>query len=68
MDEFVRTAFGTTARSITHHLDSITRFLDHRATNASAESLNANMKLFRAIQKGVTDIAFFLFGLEKLFA
>lgn len=60
--------FGTAARSITHHLDSITRFFDHRATNASAESLNAKIKLFRAIQKGVTDIPFFLFRLEKLFA
>ena len=60
--------FGTAARTITHHLNSITRFFDHRATNASAESLNAKIKLFRAIQKGVTDIPFFLFRIEKLFA
>ncbi|OWP82972.1 transposase, partial [Flavobacterium davisii] len=37
-------------------------------TNANAESFNSKIKLFRANLRGVTDIKFFLFRLEKLFA
>ncbi|HEX9601116.1 MAG TPA: DDE transposase, partial [Mariniflexile sp.] len=37
-------------------------------TNANAESFNSKIKLFRANQRGVVDIKFFLFRMEKLFA
>ena len=60
--------FNTAAKSIEYHLDTITNFFNNRSTNASAESFNSKIKLFRANQKGVRDVKFFLFRLEKLFA
>lgn len=65
---YYKEEFATAANSVTNHLDTILNFFDHRSTNANAESLNAKIKLFRAIQKGVRDIPFFLFRLEKLYA
>lgn len=60
--------FNTAANSIKINLDSILNFFHNRSTNANAESFNAKLKGFRAIQRGVKDINFFLFRLEKLFA
>jgi hypothetical protein len=39
-----------------------------RSTNASAESFNAKVKVFRTQLRGVNDTAFFVFRLQKLFA
>jgi transposase-like protein len=50
------------------HKETILNFFDNRATNASAESFNVLIKLFRANQKGVRDTTFFLFRLSKLYA
>ncbi|MEB3402408.1 DDE transposase, partial [Flavobacterium psychrophilum] len=33
-----------------------------------AESFNSKIKLFRANQRGVVDVKFFLFRMQKLFA
>jgi hypothetical protein len=60
--------FASAANSIRWHKDTILNFFDNRATNASAESFNARIKLFRANQKGVRDTTFFLFRLSKLYA
>ena len=61
-------SFKTMARSIqTHYLD-ILNFFIHRSTNASAESFNAKIKAFRATQRGVRDVEFFLFRLSKIYA
>lgn len=60
--------FNIAANSINNHLDTILNFFDNRSTNANAESFNSKIKLFRANLRGVTDIKFFLFRLEKLFA
>jgi transposase len=49
-------------------MDEILNFFDHRSTNANAESFNSKIKGFRANLRGVTDVRFFLFRLEKLFA
>lgn len=65
---YVGEEFATAANSVSNHRDTILNFFDHRATNANAESFNAKIKMFRAIQKGVRDVPFFLFRLEKLFA
>ena len=43
-------------------------FLKNRNTNANAESFNSKIKGFRANLRGVTDVKFFFFRLEKLFA
>ena len=61
-------SFKTVARSIqTHYLD-ILNFFHNRSTNASAESFNAKVKAFRATQRGVRDVEFFLFRLSKIYA
>lgn len=62
------TEFNCAAKSIVYHLDTILNFFINRNTNANAESFNSKIKLFRAKQKGVRDVDFFLFRLEKLFA
>lgn len=60
--------FNTAANSINYHLETILNFFNNRNTNANAESFNAKIKLFRANQRGVVDVKFFLFRMEKLFA
>ena len=47
---------------------NILNFFNNRSTNASAESFNSKIKLFRANLRGVSDTTFFLFRLTKLFA
>jgi transposase len=60
--------FNTVVNSIEYHLNNILNFFDNRSTNANAESFNSKIKGFRANLRGVTDVSFFLFRLEKLFA
>lgn len=60
--------FNTVVNSLEYHLDNILNFFDNRSTNANAESFNSKIKGFRANLRGVTDVNFFLFRLEKLFA
>lgn len=60
--------FNTVVNSLEYHLDNILNFFDNRNTNANAESFNSKIKGFRANLRGVTDVNFFLFRLEKLFA
>jgi transposase len=60
--------FNSAANSLDYHLDDILNFFDNRSTNANAESFNSKIKSFRANLRGVTDVKFFLFRLEMLFA
>lgn len=60
--------FRRMADTIEYHLENIANFFLNRSTNASAESFNAKVKQFRAIQRGVTDTEFFLFRLSKIYA
>lgn len=60
--------FNSVANSLNYNKENILNFFNNRSTNANAESFNAKIKLFRANLRGVTDINFFLFRLEKLFA
>lgn len=62
------TVFNTAANSLKYHLEPILNFFIKRHTNANAESFNSKIKLFRANQRGVIDVKFFLFRMEKLFA
>lgn len=59
---------NTAMHSLEYHMDDILNFFDNRNTNANAESFNSKIKNFRANLRGVTDVKFFLFRLEKLFA
>jgi len=61
-------SFNTISATIYVHYSNILNFFDNRSTNASAESFNAKIKAFRATQRGVTDIPFFLFRLSKIYA
>jgi transposase len=60
--------FNTATNTINNKMETILNFFINRNTNASAESFNAKIKLFRANLRGVTDTKFFLFRLQKLFA
>lgn len=62
------TVFNTAANSLKYHLETVLNFFIKRQTNANAESFNSKLKLFRANQRGVIDVKFFLFRMEKLFA
>ncbi len=61
-------SFGTVARTIQSHYETILNYFDYRSTNASAESFNAKIKAFRASFRGVRDVRFFLFRLTKIYA
>lgn len=61
-------SFNTISATIYAHYPDILNFFDNRSTNASAESFNAKIKAFRATQRGVNDISFFLFRLAKIYA
>lgn len=61
-------SFNTIAATIYSHYIEILNFFDRRSTNASAESFNAKIKAFRASQRGVRDISFFLYRLTKIYA
>lgn len=61
-------SFNTISATVYAHYPEILNFFDNRSTNASAESFNAKIKAFRAIQRGVTDIPFFMFRLAKIYA
>lgn len=60
--------FRTVANTISTKRATILNYFENRSTNANAESFNAKIKLFRANLRGVKDIPFFLFRMEKLFA
>ena len=60
--------FNSAVNSIEYHFENILNYFDNRTTNANAESFNSKIKGFRANLRGVTDVKFFLFRLEKLFA
>lgn len=61
-------SFNTISATMYSHYDKILNFFNNRSTNASAESFNAKIKAFRATQRGVRDINFFLFRLCKIYA
>lgn len=60
--------FNTVCEAIINHREGILAFFNNRSTNAHAESLNAQIKLFRASLKGVSDTKLFLYRLQKVFA
>lgn len=55
------------ACTIENNLPKILNYFENRETNASAESFNAKLKTFRSLVRGVRDVDFFLFRIEKLF-
>ena len=60
--------FNSVVISIEHHFENIMNFFNNWITNANAEYFNAKIKNFRTNLRGVSDIKFLLFRLQKLFA
>ena len=61
-------SFNSVIRTFKNNYQTILGYFKRRATNASAESFNAKVKVFRTQLRGVCDTAFFVFRLQKLFA
>ena len=60
-------AFGAVRGQRENYID-ILNFFDNRSTNASAEAFNAKIKNFRAQLRGISDVKYFLFRLQKIYA
>ena len=56
------------SNTISNNLGKILNYFPDKQSNASAESFNAKLKGFRSLVRGVRDIKFFLFRIEKLYA
>ena len=65
--DFDNKAFNDIAAAMYDREDEILNYFVNRSTNASAESLNAKIKDFRAQLRGVIDKKFFIFMLVKIF-
>lgn len=68
VDESKLTTLISASRTIKNYIGKILNYFIARQTNASAESFNAKLKQFRSLVRGVRDIKFFLFRVEKLYA
>ena len=68
VSEFGNKAFNDIAAAMYAREDEILNYFINRSTNASAESLNAKIKHFRAQLRGIVDKKFFLFRLAKIYA
>ena len=66
--EFGNKAFNDIAAAMYDREDEILNYFVNRSTNASAESLNAKIKQFRTLLRGIVDKRFFLFRLTKIYA
>ncbi|MHA1575716.1 MAG: transposase [Alphaproteobacteria bacterium] len=60
--------FNTAMETIKNNEAEILSFFDERRTNSLAETFNSKLKSFRAIFRGVRDLGFFFYRLQKLFA
>ena len=65
--EFDNKAFNDIAATMYDREDEILNYFVNRSTNASADSLNAKIKDFRAQLRGVIDKKSFIFRLVKIF-
>jgi len=59
--------FETPMQTIQLNEQTIVNYFISWETNASAESFNSKIKNFRALQRGVNDVTFFLYRLAKLY-
>jgi len=59
-------SFNTIAATVYEHHEEILNFFINRSTNAPAESFNAKIKSFRSSLRGITDMKFFLFRVDKI--
>ena len=60
--------FPSVIMTFKNHAPTILNYFRRRATNASAETFNSKVKIFRLQMRGVRDRDFFIFRLVKLYA
>lgn len=61
-------SFQVVKETVYENYPDILNFFENRSTNASAESFNSKIKNFRAQLRGVSDVKYFLFRLQKIYA
>lgn len=61
-------SFQTLAGTLYDRYDEVLNYFNDRSTNANAEAFNSKVKNFRAALRGVSDVRFFLFRLQKIYA
>lgn len=66
VSELENNSFRAVIKTIRNHYPTILNYFLRRATNASAESFNSKVKIFRSQMRGVRDRDFFIFRLVKL--
>jgi len=59
--------FNSVINTMKNNYQTIINYFNRRSTNAGAESFNAKVKAFRSQFRGVRDIPFFIFRLNKIF-
>lgn len=60
--------FNKVLDTFSNHSTTIISYFEERLTNATAESFNAKIKVFRSQLRGVSDVRFFMFRLATLYA
>ena len=68
VSELAHNSFRSVIKTICNHYPTILNYFLRCATNASAESFNSKVKIFRTQMRGVRDRDFFIFRLVKLYA
>ena len=68
VEAFGDDGFSKVIETFENHNATIINYFQDRLTNASAESFNAKIKAFRAQLRGVTDVKYFLFRLQNIYA
>lgn len=63
VEAFGEDEFNHVLEIFENHNRTILNYFEERLTNASAESFNAKIKVFRTQFRGVRDIKFFMFRL-----
>ena len=61
-------SFQVVRETVYENYPDILNFFENRSTNASAESFNSKIKNFRAQLRGVSDVKYFLFRLQNIYA
>ena len=68
VEEAGYSSFQVVKETVYENYPDILNFFENRSTNASAESFNSKIKNFRAQLRGVSDVKYFLFRLQNIYA
>ena len=68
VEDFGYEGFNKVIETFENHNETIINYFEERLTNASAESFNAKIKVFRTQFRGVGDVRFFMYRLATLYS